>query len=156
MAKLKLKTKTMKPNKLEVVKKQLNPAWGLVEIPEKLVINGPKDETCFYVVIIDRVNNSSSETYETIVRTVKYREEGFYAMQESFKRAGLKNMFILHDPTIEPEEEEKKGTAALNIAEGIELLKTAKNGTELDFMVANDTRKGIKEAASKKIEELKG
>lgn len=150
------KEKEMKLNRFEIVKNQMNPSWGNVELPKTLKIGGKKDEECYIVAIIDRLHNAKSENYETVLRIVKYRFEAYVSMKEHFERAGIKNMFILHDPTLKPLEELKEGTAMLTIAEAIKLLKTSKTIEELDLLTSEDTRKSILKAVNEKIEELKG
>jgi hypothetical protein len=132
----------------------MNPLWGKVDLPETFVPRGKKDENSYIIAIIERIHHQSTETYETLVRIVKYRLEAYVSLKENFKRAGLKNMFILHDPTIFKAEE--KLTKELNINKAVELIKTAKNIEELADMVENDIRKGVIDAIAKKIEELKG
>ena len=146
------KVKEIKPNKLEVVKSQMNPKWGEVAIPETITIRGKKDEECYVVAVVDRLHNPISEDYDTVVRLVKYRLEAYVSMKEHFKRAGLKNMFILHDPTFV----EKVSIADLNVAEAVDLINAVESVEELIVLVGEDERKGVLDAFNKKIEELKG
>jgi len=149
--------KKIRPNRLEVVKGQMNPNWGRVEIPEEIVVNGVKDESCYFVVIVDRLHDSAKESYDTVVRIVKYRLEAFVSMKEHFKRAGIKNMFILHDPTIIPEVKEKEIISSdLSVGDAVEIINEVSSLEELELLVANDTRKGIIKATKERIEELKG
>ena len=146
----------MKLNKFDVVKNQMSPNWGKVDLPETIKIGGEKDKNCYVVAIIDRLHDAKSETYETIVRLVKYRLEAYISMKDHFGRAGIKNMFILHDPTVISKEKKEIKTLNFTVGDAIQLINEVSSIEELDFLTEDDTRKSISKAINEKVEELKG
>lgn len=98
----------MKANKLEVVKKQLPESWGVLNFNEEV----EEHEAKFYHILeVKREHIQSEERYVTYAQVIKYNAETYHAQKDFFSRAGMKHVFILHDPEFkvaEVEEEKPK------------------------------------------------
>lgn len=139
------KGKTIPANNFDVAMKQIK---FDVDINSEI---SESESKMYHVAIVTRVLIQSEERYETHVNVAKYHPEVFHAFKkDGFTRAGIKNMYIIHDPSKVVEVVEEKLTSKGVIA----LIEKAETVEEVEELLIDETRSTVKKAGQKRIDEL--
>ncbi|WP_440881417.1 hypothetical protein [Tenacibaculum sp. C7A-26P2] len=95
---------TLKPNKLEIVQKQLK------EVPNSLFpkqIN-ESERHLYHVVIVKSIADNVKKKFEFKVQHKKFNQKSFEVSKAQFAKLGYTDVHIIHDPTIEDLEKAPK------------------------------------------------